>query len=90
MFVESSIMCPSQGDFSIVDGMEINERNKILFVVQEGNCGWGDSRWKVTAKEYHTGWEGMYGMMRVHHTCHNLITTIDSRIMHSLSSHPLV
>lgn len=39
MFVESSTMCPSQGDFSNVDGMEINERNKILFVVQEGNCG---------------------------------------------------
>lgn len=45
MFVESSTMCPSQGDFSNVDGMEINERNnKILFVVQEGNCGWGESR----------------------------------------------
>ena len=40
MFVESSTMCPSQGDFSNVDGMEINERNKILFVVQEENCGW--------------------------------------------------
>ena len=45
MFVESSTMCPSQGDFSNADGMEINERNKILFVVQEGNnCGWGESR----------------------------------------------
>ena len=33
-------MYPSQGDFSNVDGMEINERNKILFVVQEENCGW--------------------------------------------------
>lgn len=44
MFVESSTMCPSQGDFSNVDGMEINERNKILFVVQEENCGLGESR----------------------------------------------
>lgn len=33
MFVESSTMCPSQGDFSNVDGMEINERNKILLIL---------------------------------------------------------
>lgn len=50
MFVESSTMCPSQGDFSNVDGMEINERNKILFVVQEGNCGWGGIKMKNYGK----------------------------------------
>lgn len=41
------IMCPSQGDFSNVDVMEINERNKMLFVVQEGNCGWGNQDEKL-------------------------------------------
>ena len=39
-YIESSTMCPSQGDFSNVDGMEINERNKMLLVVQEENRGW--------------------------------------------------
>ena len=51
MFVESSIMCPSQGDFSNVDGMEINERNKILlFCCARGELWLGGIKMKNYGK----------------------------------------